>query len=1122
MIKLKRMLALLLVMAVVFGLAAFPAYADGDAAEAPAPEAPTEAPAPEEGNEIEPAPEEEPHIFNYIFEFPDTDDAPASGGSEDMLSFAASPYGDGAEEPMESSYSSVTEGFITTAKNQGSYGTCWSFAASSVAEASLIRSGEQTKSVDLSELQLVYYLYGRDKYDPLGNASGDSSAVSDDYWLHGGNYYWTMWAMAGWSNGAAESVMPYSQIKQSFPDSNNYDYDIVHLQNARIIPYEGKAETVNGIITSSTVGNNYAIKQAIKEYGAVGMSYLHAYNWYTNSQDAKDETNGTECYSKTYRSHYNPSEYVDGGGHAVTIVGWNDDYPKEYFSTEAPGNGAWLVKNNWGSYWGTDGDADYTDTATAGAQGYFWVSYYDYGLLVRSKEVYVFDFDNVGKYDNNYQYDGACGSDEASVNDTEYFNHFSIGATYKLSAADKETVKAVGFGLYSADVDYSIQLYKVSSLSADPEKTGTPLLATPVTGHADYEGYYTVDIPEADNLTLEEGDIVSVVISLYRKNLSLFVPVDTSYRVSKTLSFVADSSKDYTFIYADNGFESLRGTGNTLRVKLFTTSINLTPTVSLDKTEATLFTNVDGEKTLSLTPTFTNDSGCTVAWQSSNSSVASVDQNGLVTAKGVGTANITCTATKNNKYSASATCAVTVKAVTEKLAFADRSLVLADSAYVSTSVSVSDKSTCDLYIDGAEQLKNPGTGYDSAWSVGGLTVRLKDTSVRFEVADSAECLGKTVNVTVKDRFTGKADTCAVTVTAGVKTISVSPARLGLAAGGSAVVNVVISPAEALYDLSASSSSSLVSVAKGTPVVDKAADTVTVPFTVKAGSSSSASSSASVKFTDNTSGRSVSTSVLVGGSNKMVMSPASLSLTVGSSSTVKATVSGSTRSLTKWSTSDSSVATVSDGKITAKGEGVCIITAKYLISYTCSCVVTVSPAGPPSTDIALPATASVQVGSTVTLTANTADAYKPVTWASDNEAVATVSTSGVVTGKAAGTAKIKATNSAGKAAECTVTVTAAPAAVTLTGVSFTDSSVKAKLLIVKSIKNMVKPVFSDGKSHSGEYSVSYKSNNTKIATVSSSGTVMGRKKGSTTITVTVTYNGVSKSADLPVNVVSAFS
>ena len=52
--------------------------------------------------------------------------------------------------------------------------------------------------------------------------------------------------------------------------------------------------------------------------------------------------------------------------HAVTIVGWDDNYSKDNFLITPPGDGAWIVKNSWVSEWGDN--------------GYMYVSYYDGSL----------------------------------------------------------------------------------------------------------------------------------------------------------------------------------------------------------------------------------------------------------------------------------------------------------------------------------------------------------------------------------------------------------------------------------------------------------------------------------------------------------------------------------------------------------------------------------------------------------------------------------------------------------------------------------------------------------------------------------------------------------------------
>lgn len=240
----------------------------------------------------------------------------------------------------------------------------------------------------------------------------------------------------------------------------------------------------------------------------------------------------------------------------------------------------------------------------------------------------------------------------------------------------------------------------------------------------------------------------------------------------------------------------------------------------------------------------------------------------------------------------------------------------------------------------------------------------------------------------------------------------------------------------------------------------------------------------------------------------------LTLTEGESSALTYSIIPSNASVKNvyWESSSPSVASVSDaGKVKALTAGTSIITVTTEYGgKTASCAVTVKAKVIPVQSVSLDKTSiTMTEGDTQTLIATVAPSNatdKSVTWSSSNTSVATVSSSGVVTAKAAGTATITVTtNDGGKKATCSVTV--APVAVT--GVTLNKSSLS---LYQNDSETLVATVLP---SNASNKNVSWSTSNSSVATVTTNGQVTAISSGTATITVTTADGGKTASCEVSV-------
>ena len=231
--------------------------------------------------------------------------------------------------------------------------------------------------------------------------------------------------------------------------------------------------------------------------------------------------------------------------------------------------------------------------------------------------------------------------------------------------------------------------------------------------------------------------------------------------------------------------------------------------------------------------------------------------------------------------------------------------------------------------------------------------------------------------------------------------------------------------------------------------------------------------------------------------------ASLAVTVDSSVQLNASVEpeNAQNKTVYWESSNPAVASVSAGLVTAKSKGTAIITARTDDGgYTATCTVIVSQ---PVTGISLnQSSISIIKGKTYQLSASiqpSGASNRNVTWSSSNSNIATVSSSGKVSAKAAGTATITVTTKDGsKTAKCTVTVKNEP--IKVTGVSLNRSQITLFAGKSENLTAAVKP------SNAANKGITWQSSNTNVATVDSGGRITARAEGTATITVKTNDNG----------------
>ena len=469
--------------------------------------------------------------------------------------------------------------------------------------------------------------------------------------------------------------------------------------------------------------------------------------------------------------------------------------------------------------------------------------------------------------------------------------------------------------------------------------------------------------------------------------------------------------------------------------------------VSLNKTATT----IEVGKTEKLTATVTPDNATNknVTWKSSNEDVATVGKDGTVTARAVGTADITVTTADGSK---TATCAVTVN---------PKTVPVAEVKLDETELELEEGATATLT---ATVLPEDATDKTVTWTIGGTNsdaVTLNDTTGK-EVTVTAATAG---TATITAKAGEKTATCTVTVTA--RTVAVTGVTIKvngsesetatMTAGGELQLMAEVLPENATNKTVTweSSNSEYVSVTPSETENGKATITAIKPtgessVTITAKAIGGENITDSIEITVNP--KALESITLTTDKNTLT--------SVNDTTTITATANpeGAELGTVTWRSSNDEVATVQSNEdgtatVTAKASGTATITATAGEKSE-ECQITVNV---PVTDVTIKAPegtqggtsenpATMTAGRTLQLTANVrpdgAD-YDQITWESSDPSVATVENGLVTAQQVTETTSVTITAKVDNTHSATFTIIVQAAETTNPGEGGTETGVESQ-------------------------------------------------------------------------------
>lgn len=398
----------------------------------------------------------------------------------------------------------------TPVKNQNPAGSCGIFATVAAFEHTSYKlTGLKYVYSEESPRMILSYRLG------LANNSDNENA----FYKNSSNQTWNFKKIASylsiinqpiiednsieWVSPNLAIDVPYTYVKHDYDGSEETGDAGVIRPEDNYWPSNINNSYANAYVTGTTwvPDQNEEIKRAVWNYGAVYTTMLGFSN---NNSDSYNESNAAwYTTQKTY-------------SHAVTVVGWDDDYPVEKFNSNKrpPGKGAWLVKNSWG-----------IEPVNG---GYWWISYYDESFNSAPGGAHVItDVQPVSKNEYTLGYDFApitAAYPPQSININSQYPYVCYANIYNMSdyLENYGSVSSIMFYDHNVGCDYEIYVLPMIDNTSIPSAAN---LEDPV-----FEG--TVENIGYNNAELKEPLLLDTNYSRYAFIVKVYASEDTREMVT--------------------------------------------------------------------------------------------------------------------------------------------------------------------------------------------------------------------------------------------------------------------------------------------------------------------------------------------------------------------------------------------------------------------------------------------------------------------------------------------------------------------------------------------------------------------------------------------------------------